>query len=315
VSMETFSGIARAVHADAAPDNVEIAKTALSFELDGRSVTLAPARDAQRCPIREGDRVVVVGHASGDRVIAYAYRNVSTGCMARASSEHDVIESVLVLAFCIAGGAVGWTLGNEIPLVQWVGRVTSVATGTLVGVLALMNLRSAGEEFRAEFILMRNALEIVRGRARDVGWHDMKSPEGHLQGPKTSLKLDGRAVELVGFGTAAIGEGDEVVMVGEQRGDVVSVSAYRNVSRAKAAAVTGFGTVIVSLFLLVAFAAALPVFWANRNAVGFLISLLLETVVACNIVKPTYQWMLRRQAYRAIRLENDAEAASDGLSS
>lgn len=178
-----------------------------------------------------------------------------------------------------------------------------------------MNLRSAGEEFRAEFILMRNALEIVRGRARDVGWHDATSAEGRVRTPKTSLKLDGRAVELVGFGTAVVSEGDEVVMVGEQHGDVVSVSAYRNLSRAKAAAVTGLGTVIVSLFLLVAFAASLPVFWANKNAVGFLIALLLEAVVAYNAVKPAYQWMLRRRAYRTIRLENDAKAASAGLSS
>src|SRR5215470_13458108 len=294
--METFTGVVHGLQTNAAEQ-----KAALSFTVDGRTVELEPARKARRCPIHEGDEVMVTGHAKGNHVTALAYRNLSLGCVARASSGQEMVEGTLCLFFSVALLVFSWTLQNDIALINWVGRIGGVATAALFLLFADSHLRSVGTTFQAEFSLMRTTLDTVRGIARNVERCDQRSPKGRLQATKIRMTLNGQPVELSGFANAIMGEGDEVAVVGEQRRGVVIGTAYRNFTRSNAQAITGLGNVLTAAMLLLGIAAFLAWGWSSRSASGPDISdwlrwpfcLLLGIAIAYNAAEPFYEWKLR----------------------
>jgi hypothetical protein len=306
--METLSGVARELQTQTIEK-----KTMLRFKVDGRSVELEPARAARCCPIREGHDVTLVGHANGDRVTALAYWNRSLGCIARASCGGELTQGVLCLLTGVAMLVVAWILPNDIAFLKWAGRVGGTAVAALFYLFTEAYFHTIRTTFRAEFSLMRAALETVRGIARDVEYSEQRSPRGRLQASQIRMKLDGRPVELRGFPAATLVEGDDVVVAGRQRGGALMGTAYRNFTRSRAEAITGVGPVIVAPLLLAGVAGFLYLGWSGQSASGpdladwlrWPFGLVLAIAVVYETAEPIYEWTLRRQAFRRMRSQPD----------
>jgi hypothetical protein len=311
--METLSGVAREPQTQAIEQ-----KTTLRFKVDGSSVELEPARAARSCPIREGDDVMVVGRAQSDEVTALAYWNRSLGCVARASCGQHMTEGVLCLLTGIAMLVVAWMLPNDIAFLKWAGRVGGTAVAALFWLFTEVHFQAIRTTFRAEFSLMRAALETVRGIARDVEYTQQRSPRGRLAS-KISMKLDGRPVELHRFPAATLAEGDDVVVAGKQRGGVLIGTAYRNFTRSRAKAITGVTPVIVATVLLAGVAGFLYLGWSSQNASGpdladwlrWPFGLVLAIAIVYETAEPFYAWTVRRKAYRRMRSEPAIKARTE----
>jgi hypothetical protein len=317
VGIETLSGVACEPQTQAVEQ-----KTMLRFKVDGRRIELEPARAARCCPIREGDDVTVVGRENGDQVTALAYWNRSLGCIARASCGQEMTQGVLCLLTGIAMLVVAWILPNDIAFLKWAGRVGGTAVAALFWLFTEAYFHTIRTTFRAEFSLMRTALETVRGIARDVACAQQRSPRGRLQASKVSMKLDGRPVELHGFPAATIGEGDEVIVVGKQHGGVLMGTAYRNFTRSKAEAITGVTPVIVAALLFAGVAGFLYLGWSSQQASGpdladwlrWPFCLVLGITIAYETAEPIYAWTLRRKAHRRMRSEPHIKARTEASS-
>jgi hypothetical protein len=92
-------------------------------------------------------------------------------------------------------------------------------------------------------------------------------------------------------------------------------TVYRNFTRSRTEAITGVGPVIVAALLLVGVAAFLYWGWSSHSASGpdladwlrWPFGRVLSIAFVYETAEPFYEWKMRRQAYRRMKLQPDSQ--------
>ena len=291
--MELVSGIARNVRASAGADT-------LNLDLGGRDVRLEnPEHDSRR--VQDDDKLIVAGNQESGTVVGYAYRNITQGYWCRASCRDNAFQGVLTLIFSLGAGWAAFDAQSEIPLFLWTQRVVFLALALLFGVFTITLVIIIVEKFLAGFRVNRAALETLRGSARNVRLSTDRSG--------AYLDIDASRVELLFMPRKiVIANDDEVVVVGQRVGDVLTGMSYRNVTRGisgRSWTVVGLLSTLLWIGVLLAFLITglwfggdeAAIFIAIRRALA--LALMMATLVFA--LDRFFRWRLDLEAWRRVR--------------
>jgi len=296
--MELIRSIAQNVQTAPVMADSDDAAHVVAFELDGRSIRLDIGPDQPPCPIRDGDDVIVAGEGQGSVIVGYAYKDLTQGYLGRRSIQRDMTQVGFVILLASMFLWYAASADSEFPVFLWSQRIVFFALGGALAWFAADNLISIVRKLQAAFLVVRASIDTVRGVARQVSADD-----GVVR-----LELDGRRIQLAARNDA-VREGDEMVVAGEMTGDVLSVVAYRNLTRAI------FGSAwspweLVFPILLVGFAAAmLGLWWLDGSAEGLDITTVTRWILTVIIALGTmvlavdrlFRWRLYLDAYRRVK--------------
>lgn len=291
--MELISGIAGNVRGSGGADT-------LNLDLGGRDVRLEkPAHDGRS--VEDGDKLIVAGNQEAGTVVGYAYRNITQGYWCRASYRDNAFQGVLTLIFSLGAGWAAFDAQSEIPLLLWTQRVAffalallfAVFTGTLVVIIV--------EKFLAGFRVNRAALETLRGSARNVRLS--------TDGSGAYLDIDASRVELLFMPRKIVmADDDEVVVVGQRVGNVLTAISYRNVTRGvggRSWTVVGLLSTLLWIGVLLAFVMTGLWFGGEEAAIFIAIrrSLALAFMMAILVfaLDRFFRWRLDLEAWRRVR--------------
>ena len=125
------------------------------------------------------------------------------------------------------------------------------------------------------------------------------------------MEVDGRRVQLVMPREIKISDGDEVVVVGEQAGDVLAGIAYRNVTRSVLGRTwSSVGSMIFVPLCIVMIVAIFAVLWANDSGEAIDIWTALRRLLALGLLVGVmlfafdrfFRWKLYWEASRRVNL-------------
>lgn len=295
--MKLVRGIARNVEASAVVAEGAGAHV-VGFELDGHSIRVEIGPDQPPCPIKDGDDVIVAGEGQGEAIVSYAYKDLTQGCLGRRSTRQDGAHAVFSL---IIGGIFLWCASianSDGALLLWTQRIFFYAFAGLLALFAAVNLMLIFEKFQAAFLVVRASIDTVRGVAREV-----TADDGVVR-----LELDGRRVQFAAPNDAVL-EGDELVVAGEIAGDIVSLAAYRNVTRGIFGSAWSPWELVVPILMAGLTVAMLGLFWLDiseddldnvAKAVRWILTVMVALGLTVLALDRLFRWRLYLDAYRRV---------------
>jgi hypothetical protein len=305
--MELVRGIARNVHA-LATTSTQQPSGGVGLEVNGRTVRLD--MPAQECPwpIRDGDDIIVAGDMQAGTLVGFAYKDVTQAYVSSLSYGGDAVQAWLTLILGLGVFWFGWNAHSEVSVLLWGQRLVVLSLALLFASFTLVYLNLIVEKRRATFLVVSASFETVKGIARNV---EHVTGEREAPGRAVRIGLDGRRVHLAMSREINIRDGDEIVVTGEQAGDVLVGIAYRNVTRSVLgrawSSASGMIFVPLCVMLIIAVFAGL---WWNGNgddvdiwtairrllALGFLVGTMLLAL------DRFFRWKLHWEACRRVKL-------------
>jgi hypothetical protein len=303
--MELIRGIARNVR-----DSTQAG--AINLDLDSRAVRLEKLVDDSReqngedgddliiaeQQVKEGDDLIVAGQQEAAIFVGSAYRNITQGYGSRASCRNDAFLSLLTLFISIGGFWYGFDAHSDIPLFFWIQRVTFLAFGLLFAVCAIVLVSIIVEKFQAAFRVNLAALETRKGAARNVRLSTDRCG--------AYLDVDTCRIEMLMSGKIAIADDDEVIIVGQRAGDVLTGFSYRNVTRGRAGRRwTAVGSMWTLLWMAVLLASLTGLWFGGEDTAIFTVirrGLALAFMMAILVVALDrfFRWRLDWEAWRRL---------------
>jgi len=277
----------------------------VNLEVAGRAVRLEMG--AQECPwpVRDGDDIIVAGERQADALVGYAYKDVTQGYVSRASCRADAIQGSLTLLFATGALWLGSIAHSDTPFFLWTQRILLFGLALVFVLFTVVYIISIAEKLQAAFLVLRASLETVRGIARNV----QHLPRGERSAARMArIELDGRVVEFVMPRAIAIREGDEIVVTGEQAGDVLAGMAYRNITQSVLGRAWSIAGIVVGPLLIVVSVAMLGGLWSSGGG-DLDIWVAIRRALALGIMMGMmffaldryFQWRLYLEAYRRVK--------------
>src|SRR5215470_16692617 len=296
--MELIRSIAQNVQTAPVMADSDDAAHVVAFELDGRSIRLDIGPDQPPCPIRDGDDVIVAGEGEGSVIVGYAYKDLTQGYLGRRSIQRDMTQVGFVILLASMFLWYAASADSEFPVFLWTQRVVFFALGGALAWFAADNLISIVRKLQAAFLVVRASIDTVRGVARQVSADD-----GVVR-----LELDGRRIQLAARNDA-VREDDEMVVTGEMTGDVLSVVAYRNITRAIFGSAWSPWELVFPILLVGLAAAMLGLWWLDGSAEGLDITSVTRWILTVIIALGTmvlavdrlFRWRLYLDACRRVK--------------
>jgi hypothetical protein len=304
--MELIRGIARNVRDSAGAGTINL-------DLDGRDVRLekraddSPRHDGEDGgdlivagpQVKEGDDLIVAGQRQSGTVVCYAYRNLTQGYGSRASCRNDAFLGLLTLFISIGAFWYSFDAHSDIPLFFWIQRITYLAFGLLFAVCTIVLVTIIAEKFLAAFRVNRAAFETLRGTARNVRLSTDRCG--------AYLDVDACRVEMLMSRKIAIADDDEVIIVGQRAGDVLTGFSYRNVTRGVAGRTwTAVGPIWTLLWLAVLLACLAGLWFGGEDAAIFVtirraLALAFMMAILVFALDRFFRWRLDLEAWRRVR--------------
>jgi hypothetical protein len=304
--MELVRGIARNVTALAKAPKQE-QNGGVSLEVNGRTVRLDMPAEKCPWPIRDGDDIIVAGDMQADTLVGFAYKDVTQAYVSSLSYGGDAVQAWLTLILGIGVFWFGWSAHSEVSLFLWGQRLVFLSLALLFASFTLVYLNLIVEKLRATFLVVSASFETVKGIAHNVE----HSTGEQAVGRAARMELDGRRVQLLMSREIKISDGDQVVVVGEQTGDVLVGIAYRNVTRSVLGrAWSSAGSMIFVPLCIIMVVGIFASLWSNDSGEAVDIWIVIRRLLALGLLVGTllfaldrfFQWRLYWEAGRRVKL-------------
>ena len=305
--MELGRGIARNVRALAtAPKQQQ--NGSVSLEVNGRRVRLDMPPEKCPWPIRDGDDIIVAGDVQADTLVGFAYKDVTQSYVSSLSYGGDAVQAWITLILGVGVFWFGWNAHSDVSLFLWGQRVIFLSLALLFASFTLIYFNLIVDKLRATFLVVSTSFETVKGIARNI---EHVAGEQQTAGHAARMDLDGRRVQLVMSREIKISDGDEVVVVGEQAGDVLAGIAYRNVTRSVLGRTwSSVGSMIFVPLCVMMTAAIFAGLWSNDTGEAMDIWIALRRLLALGLFIGVmlfafdrfFRWKLYWEASRRVNL-------------
>jgi hypothetical protein len=305
--MELIRGIAGNVRDSTGAGTIDL-------DIDGRDVRLEKRADdnreddgadrdhlmvARQQEVKAGDDLIVAGQQKAGAVVGYAYRNITQGYGRRASCRNDAFQALLTLFISIGAFWYSFAAHSDIPLFFWIQRVTFFAFALLFAVCTVVLVIIIVEKFLAGFRVNRAALETMRGTARNVRLS--------TDCCGAYLDIDAHCVGLFMARKIAIADGDEVIIVGQRTGDVLTGFSYHNLTRGVAGRRwTVVGPMWTLLWMGALLASLTGLWFGGEDAAIFIairraLALAFMMAILVFALDRFFRWRLDWEAWRRVR--------------